>query len=94
MKHIYFFKSKSGKLKVSFSLCHIDKIAMSHQSDNFMLIKFKSDGSKLRSSILIAARGKIQIQILQTLVEQTGSESLAFPLSVTDRFQFLHSDGH
>jgi hypothetical protein len=89
-KHIFLFNDKSGDKEDGFGLRDIDKIAMSHQSDNFMLIKFKSGQTGPRPSILIVSRRKILI--LQRIVQQTGSESLAFPLSVADRFQFLHSD--
>jgi hypothetical protein len=89
-KHIHLFKDKSGNKKGTFRLRDIDKVAMSHQSDNFMLIKFKGggEGGALRSILIVS---RLKIRILQTLA-QTGSESPAFPLTVADRFQFMHSN--
>ncbi|OHS96206.1 hypothetical protein TRFO_10151 [Tritrichomonas foetus] len=85
-KQFYLFKDKSGKFKESGLFKNIESICLSHQSDNFMLIKIK--GSKKSQDVLICSRRKIQIS--QVLVQQTQKETSQFPLTITDKFYFNH----
>lgn len=86
-KYVHLFKDKSGKEKECFQLKDIDTICLSHQSDNFMLIKLKGG----KPAVLLCSTRKSQI--VQVIAHQTGNESANVPLSVTDRFSFLHADG-
>jgi hypothetical protein len=94
-KQVYLFKDKSGNKKDSFSLRDIEKISLSHQSDNFMIIKLrnpKSDSqAPTRPGIVLVARRKIQI--LQILNQQAGGDARGLALSIANRVPFLHTDG-
>lgn len=86
-KAYYLFKDKSGKFKESNALKDIESVSLSHQSDNFMLIKIKG---KSRPDALLVSRRKTQIS--QILMQQTINETSQFPFSITDKFRFLHID--
>lgn len=83
-KQFYLFKDKSGTKKFNATFKEIEAIFLSHQSDNFMLIKIKGG----KPAVLIVSRRKMEI--VRVMV---GNESSNFPLRITDRFSFLHSDG-
>ena len=80
-KKIYLLKDKSGKLKDSLSLNLIKAICLSHQSDNFMLIKVKT-----QDDIILVSRRKTKIT--EILMRQSMNENSAVPLSTMDRFTF------
>jgi hypothetical protein len=94
-KQVYLFKDKSGNKKDSFPLREIERISMSHQSDNFMVFKLRTPKGEVdpapRSGIVLVARRKIQI--LQILNQQTGGDGRGFAVGITDRIPFLHTDG-
>ena len=85
-KQYYLFKDKSGKFKESNPFKNIESIILSHQSDNFMLIKMKSR----KPDVLLCSRRKIQIS--QVLAHQTSQETSQLTFSITDRFYFNHID--
>lgn len=89
-RHFYLFKDKSGAHKVSYSFNSIEVVCLSHQSDNFMLIKLKRKPDKFDPDIVLISRRKTQIT--QILSHQTRNENSYFPLSITDRFTFHHVD--
>lgn len=80
-KKLYLLKDKSGKLKVSLSLNLIKAICLSHQSDNFMLLKVKN-----QSDIILVSRRKTKLT--EILMRQSMNENTAVPLSTMDRFTF------
>ena len=86
-KQFYLFKDKSGTKKLQVTFKEIEAVFLSHQSDNFMLIKLKGG----KPAVLIVSRRKMQI--VQVMAHQTSNESSNFPLRITDRFSFLHTDG-
>jgi hypothetical protein len=91
---VYLFKDKSGNKKDSFPLREIEKVSVSHQSDNFLVIKLrnpKGESQPPKPGIVLVARRKIQL--LQVLNQQAGGDARGFAVSVTDRINFLHTDG-
>lgn len=83
-QNYYLFKDKSGKFKESNSLKNIESICLSHQSDNFMLIKIKGR----KPDVLLVSRRKTQIS--EILAEQVTSETSPFAFTITDKFKFIH----
>lgn len=83
-QNFYLFKDKSGKFKESNSLKNIEAVCLSHQSDNFMLIKIKGR----KPDVLLVSRRKIQIS--EILAEQVTSETSPFAFTITDKFKFIH----
>ena len=79
-KHIYLFKESSGNLKATIPINSIDSVCLSHQSDNFLLLRNKQGGD-----ILLVTPYKQKI--ITVLANQWGKNSM-FPLSITDRFRY------
>jgi hypothetical protein len=93
-KQVYLFKDKSGNKKDSFPLREIEKVSMSHQSDNFLILKLrnpKSETQPTKAAVVLVARRKIQL--LQILNQQAGGDARGLAVSVADRITFLHTDG-
>ncbi|EAX81000.1 hypothetical protein TVAG_293610 [Trichomonas vaginalis G3] len=77
---IYLFKEQSANLKKKASCHNIDQVCLSHQTDNFMLIRLKNGGD-----ILFLSPNKIQIA---RILAKRWDRSSVFPLSITDRFRY------
>lgn len=81
----YLFKESSGNLKEENEILKIDNVYLSHQTDNFILLRMKN-----KSDILLISRNKMQIAaILARLWERTQSS----PITVTDRFRYKVNTG-
>jgi hypothetical protein len=93
-KQVYLFKDQSGNKKDSFALRDIEKVSMSHQSDNFLIIKLRTPKGDPppppKPGIVLVSRRKIQI--LQILNQQAGGEARGFAVTIADRVPFLHTD--
>ena len=78
---IFLFKESSGNLKRKISMHTIDSICLSHQSDNFLLLRLKNGGD-----LLLVSPHKIQI--VRIIAQNWDKAVIAFPLSITDRFRY------
>ena len=78
---IYLFKESSGNLKRKISTHTIESVCLSHQSDNFLLLRFKNGGD-----LLLVSPNKIQI--VRIIAQNWNKTVTAFPLSITDRFRY------
>ena len=78
---IYLFKEASGNLKKKISMHTIESICLSHQSDNFLLLRLKNGGD-----LLLVSPNKIQI--IRIIAQNWDKNVTQFPLSITDRFRY------
>ena len=84
-KNCYLFKdSNSSSLVDKFSIHIIDNAILSHQSDNFLLLRLKD-----RSDCLLVSRRKMEII---NVLSKSWDRSSNFPLSITDRFRYTHDN--
>ena len=78
--HLYLFKQQSGKLKIECEFRNIIGTFLSHQSDNFLLIRLQSIGD-----IVLVSKRKVQIvDILASLWQRNSN----FPIQIADRFKY------
>jgi len=85
-KRFYLFKESSGNIKEQVTLKTIDNVNLSHQSDNFLLIRLQD-----RDDIFLVSRRKIEII---SVLSKCWDRSSVFPLAITDRFRYTHPNGN
>ena len=87
-KTIYLFKSSSGNLKHEIPIKSLETIVLSHQSDNFILLKVRRE-AKMPDFLFVSKR---KSQITEILVRQTHNQKSDQLLTISDKLTFNHMD--